>query len=1068
MLAFLGLQLVLALPGTIDELITAGRYAEAEAAARAWVQSEPAVAPGQQPQRTFVAARAVLARALVANGHVATGEATASARAALEAALGLWPEPDAAEIARIRATLGSTLLAQARRSEAGSLLIDALRALRAAAIPDKQALAEALTTYADLLLEQEDPAQALAAVDEARRWIAGDDASSVAEARLLDLAAAAHQFQGRWDLAREALDAAERRRAEAGQTHHPQAVVTQLLLGDTAWNAGDMTTAEAHYIDALAVADQTLREGHPLRTRALGRLGSWEAEMGLIERALPRHREAVRLARDNLGATHPRMADYLNDLANAVMLAGEPEAAVSPLQEALAIGERVYGTESPYVATPIYNLAGAYADAGDWQAALAPMARAAAIWVKAFGEDDPRVRRAYKSWADCLAGSGDDTAAVGWYERALALRLRAGERDHPATARLRVGLAAALERLGRAERADQAAAEAERVLRDLVGWREQELARALAIRARLAAARRGADLAPALRWAREGDGLRERHVRSTVRFLGERQALRYLGERFDGRDLLLQMLTSGRRHRALAREAMELVIRQRNVVLDELIRRAKRSATAGASDPAWQRLTAARRRTAGLLYRGAALQADLRAAGQALEEAERAAAWDNVTPRSADEPAGLVQRLAASLRPRSALVSVATVGARGGTTERQYVAFVLRAGQPEPRVVTLGAAQELERLVARWRTALSEADVVGDRGSDALALRAGRDLARALWEPVRTQLGRVERVYVVPDGVLHLVNFAALVDDAGHFLVERGPTLHVLSSERQLLQPPRRERPRSALIAAGPDFDAAGALRTAAAVPAHDTDRANRSAPGTALWRGQATSCADLGRLQFEPLPAARGEGDDVRNALAQAHIDATLLASSAASESAMKSAAGGHDILHVASHGFALNPTCAAGAPDPASSTRLSPLLFAGLALAGANRRQLAAPDDEDGILTAEEIAALPMRDGAWVVLSGCETAVGGVRPAEGVMGLRRAFAVSGASTVVMSLWRVQDVYARRWMSALYRARFHDGLDTAEAVRAASQSVLAQLRASGQSTTPARWGAFVATGDWR
>jgi CHAT domain-containing protein len=102
------------------------------------------------------------------------------------------------------------------------------------------------------------------------------------------------------------------------------------------------------------------------------------------------------------------------------------------------------------------------------------------------------------------------------------------------------------------------------------------------------------------------------------------------------------------------------------------------------------------------------------------------------------------------------------------------------------------------------------------------------------------------------------------------------------------------------------------------------------------------------------------------------------------------------------------------------------------------------------------------------WVVLSGCETGLGELRTSEGVFGLRRAFQVGGARTVIMSLWPVEDRATRQWMSALYSGRFKKQLGTADAVRGAGLSVLRERRAKGLGAHPFYWAAFVASGDWR
>ena len=81
--------------------------------------------------------------------------------------------------------------------------------------------------------------------------------------------------------------------------------------------------------------------------------------------------------------------------------------------------------------------------------------------------------------------------------------------------------------------------------------------------------------------------------------------------------------------------------------------------------------------------------------------------------------------------------------------------------------------------------------------------------------------------------------------------------------------------------------------------------------------------------------------------------------------------------------------------------------------------------------------------------------------------MGLRRAFQVAGAGTLILSLWKVEDVHTQEWMEALYTARLR-GMTTVGAIHEAGRRLLAVRRNTGRSTHPFFWGAFVATGDWR
>src|SRR5262249_52286946 len=93
----------------------------------------------------------------------------------------------------------------------------------------------------------------------------------------------------------------------------------------------------------------------------------------------------------------------------------------------------------------------------------------------------------------------------------------------------------------------------------------------------------------------------------------------------------------------------------------------------------------------------------------------------------------------------------------------------------------------------------------------------GASVRRAIWDPLARRIGTATRVFLVPDGALQLVNLAALPAARDRYLVETGPLLHTLTTERDLVAPESAVARGSGLLAVGgPDFERAIDARTSA------------------------------------------------------------------------------------------------------------------------------------------------------------------------------------------------------------------------------------------------------------
>jgi len=279
----------------------------------------------------------------------------------------------------------------------------------------------------------------------------------------------------------------------------------------------------------------------------------------------------------------------------------------------------------------------------------------------------------------------------------------------------------------------------------------------------------------------------------------------------------------------------------------------------------------------------------------------------------------------------------------------------------------------------------------------------------------------------VPDGILHLLPFDTLRDSKGTLVLEArtisyvpaATVLHVLRNEKAATA-----RQHTFLGLGDVAYQDQGQISAKLEKPSGLQQRFERG-------------MSDVFGITLHDLPKTR---EEVLTASSIVGKDSVLLLGAKATETAFKTEPlADFKIVHIATHGFA----------DTQFPERSGLILGVDPA------------SHDDGLLQVREIIRLRF-NADLVTLSACNTGVGKLEGEEGVTNLVEAFLVSGARSVVASLWSADDTYTGTLMERFY-THIAQGQEKAEALRQAKLDVLAKY---GKQVSPYYWGAFVLVGD--
>ncbi|MBF0158527.1 MAG: CHAT domain-containing protein [Magnetococcales bacterium] len=859
---------------------------------------------------------------------------------------------------------------------------------------------------------------------------------------------------------------------------HPDRLVTINNLAGIHRRQDRLVEAENEYNTALAQAKKQLGPRHLTVATLMNNLGLVYEQRGLYDVAEPLFKEAITLTKEAVGEDHPSTWANRNSLALLHESQGNFDQAEPLYTTIIDAATKKMGARHPDTAAYINNLAYLQLLRREYDKAAPLFEQVLATWKETLGENHQKTLKAMNNLARVRYHQGRLSEAETLLVKALELRRAALGAEHADTLRSMNDLALLRQAQGQHAVADQlfqqTVAIEEKVLGPqhpytfetidrYAGLREVMGQNDAAFALRQTGFQRRSTFLDRMMWV-AGDNAREGYLR-----LHRPELDRYL--------VLLTRIDAGRAGQAL----IDLALQRKGILLkisSEISQVARL-----AEDPQLLKITQElrdnRKKLAALTLSGPTAEtgdqylATLQQLEKRIDELQGTLGRASQRFRASTQPV-TVQQLVDRIPDGAVLVEFMTYQDGQGASRLLAGTLTKKGSEAQFGLVTFRQTlAAIEKEVLAYRKAIQDEDLDEDERNE-----MGQSIYDAVWAPLMPVIGDRKQVYVVPDGPLHILPFQALIDEKGHYLLQK-LDLHLLTSSRDLL-PEAIASSKSGLFMtiAGPDYDSDKVTaktvlaevqqrRSAGALPAADT-----RGIGGDLRDGLRAFSAGIRGLHFDPLPGAEKEGALIIGKAKEQGRSNQLLSRHDAQEKSLKEMKTTPEYLHVATHGFFLKADdnlkkrllkLQRSADFQVAPPGDNPMLRSGLAFAGINANAPFLGDigtENDGILTAMEVLGLNLSGTKLAVLSACETGLGEVHEGEGVYGLRRAFREAGVADLVVSLWEVSDAGTQALMTTFYQ-RLLKGMPVYQAFHEAQL----EMMQSAQWKHPYIWSAFMLVG---